>query len=105
MTSLHFLGILYNRGSDQAARNQKPKDNKMNDATANLWHTADKLKVGAMYTEATRNPDAEIRKAFKADKEIVGTRAWAICECMKLPNPATSYTEEEVSAIMAALNA
>lgn len=75
----------------------------MNNATANLWKVADSLKVGAMYTKATRNPDVEVRKAFKADKEIVGTKAWAICECMKLPNPATSYTEEEADAILKAL--
>ncbi len=75
----------------------------MNNATANLWAIANKLNVGAQYTEATRNPDAEVRRAFKADKEIVGTKAWAICECMKLSNPATSYTESEADAIIQAL--
>ena len=75
----------------------------MNNATANLWKIADSLKVGAMYTKATRNPDAEVRKAFKADKEIAGTKAWAVCECMKLSNPTTSYTEEETASILKAL--
>jgi hypothetical protein len=77
----------------------------MNEATANLWKLADSLRIGAQYTEATRNPDPSIRAAFKADKEVVGTKAWAICQCMKLSNPATEYSEEEAAQISAALTA
>ena len=75
----------------------------MNNATATLWNLADSAGVGALYMEATRNPDKAVRDQFKVDREIRGTRAWAICSCMALSNPSTEYSEEDVAEIRTAL--
>lgn len=75
----------------------------MNEATANLWKIADEAKVAVQYTEATRNKNPDVRASFKAEKDTVGTKAWAICQCMKLACPTTSYTEDEVAQITKAL--
>ena len=75
----------------------------MNEATANLWKLAESLRIGAQYTEATRNADPAVRAAFKADREIAGTKAWGICKCMGLAT--ANFSEDEAAAITAAITA
>ena len=75
----------------------------MNDATAKVWHAAEAAKIGTQYTAATRNPDKAVRDQFKIDRDTVGTRAWGICECMKLANPSVELSDEQADAILAAI--
>ncbi len=75
--------------------------NTMNEATTKLWHAAEAAKIAAQYSAATRNPDKAIRDQFKIDREIVGSKAWGICECMTLAT--ANFTDEQVDAILAAI--
>jgi len=76
--------------------------NELTPAMSTLWNQANTMKTTALYTSLTRNPDDSIRAAFKAEKEIEGTRAWAICKCMGLAT--ANYSDSECAAISAALN-
>ena len=76
--------------------------NTMTPAMSALWNQANTMKVGAIYSSMTRNPNESIRAAFKADREVPGTHAWAICKCMSLAT--ANYSDSECAAISAALN-
>ncbi|MBA4274824.1 MAG: hypothetical protein C0436_04125 [Alphaproteobacteria bacterium] len=76
--------------------------NTMSPAMTSLWNQANAMKVGALYTSLTRNPDDSIRATFRAEREIEGTRAWAICKCGCLTH--ANYSDSECAAISAALN-
>ena len=67
-----------------------------------LWKKADTLQVGRLYSAATRSADPTVRQQFKADRDVVGTKAWAICCCMSLAN--ADYTDEECEQISEALD-
>lgn len=71
-------------------------------AMSRLWKQSESLHVGRLYSEATRNTDPTVRQQFKTDREIAGTKAWAICRCMGLVN--ANYSDDECEAISAALN-
>ena len=87
---------------------RKPGDEKMTrsltPAMSKLWKKADALKVGRQYSECTRNPDKAVRDKFKRDRQIVGTKAWAICECLRLPNEVEMWSDERCKSVSAALD-
>lgn len=76
--------------------------NTMSPAMTALWDQANAMKIGNLYSSLTRNPDASIRSTFKAEREVEGTRAWAICKCGSLAT--ANYSDSECAAISAALN-
>jgi len=76
--------------------------NTMSPAMSALWNQATSMKVGNLYSSLTRNPDASVRAAFKIEREIEGTKAWAIFKCGCLGH--ANYSDSECAAISAALN-
>lgn len=74
----------------------------MTEKMAALWEKAAAMKAGAVYVQATRNPDAAIRAKFSADRQIEGTFAWAICRTIEMSH-GTDFSDAECDKISAAL--
>ena len=74
----------------------------MTQKMTSLWNRANELGIGAEYNRLSRNPDVTARANFKAEREVIGTRAWAICKCMGLQT--ANYDDATCNAILAALN-
>ena len=67
---------------------------------AELWKVGNTKAFGDEYLSGTRGAT---REQFKADREIVGTRAWAICQIMRMRDPRLEYSDSECDAILDAL--
>jgi hypothetical protein len=73
----------------------------MTEKMAQLWNAANAANVGAEHTRLSRNPDATVRAAYKAEREITGTRAWAIFKCGSLAT--SNHDDSTCDALIAAL--
>ena len=83
-------------------RTDRSADMTLSPAAAAVWRKASAMNCGALYSTATRNPDKAIRDKFRSDRYIPGTKAWGICQAVRIStcNP----SDEECEAIVAALD-
>lgn len=58
--------------------------NQISEKTFALMNAVKPLNVGTLYRELTRGGTVETRAQHKIDREIVGTRSWAIDQCANM---------------------